>query len=190
MPYYELGYDYPIDDDGGYYAPSDGLDFDGVESWALGRPFARPLPDPIRIDLVPVQDFTGEPAPMFDRAMCLMAEAMVVALRGCGVENLDVYPAVLADPANAREFRYFAVNIIGLVAAADLERSRWTNFDGEARVDTHFESLVVDPAKARGRLMFRLAEDTATIVVHEHVKRALESAGIRNLRFTPLGTMT
>jgi hypothetical protein len=36
--YFEPGYDYPVDDDGGYYMPRDGLDFEGVESWALVAP--------------------------------------------------------------------------------------------------------------------------------------------------------
>jgi hypothetical protein len=182
--YFKLGYDYPMDEDGGYYMPKDGLDFEGVESWALGRPFAKPPPDPIRIELVPVADFTGEPASMFDRYMCLMSPPMVDALRRCGVDNIDTYPAVLVDNANEREFRYFAVNILGLVAAADLSKSQWSNFDSAARLDTHFESLAVDPAKARGHLMFRLAEDTGTIIVHAKVKQALESAGIPMLRFS------
>lgn len=184
--YFKLRYEYPMDEEGGYYVPSDGVDFDGIESWALGRPFTQPPPDPIRIDLVPVEGFTGEPASMFDRYMCLMNEPMVTALRGCGVDNLDSYPALLVDAVNAREFHYFAVNIIGLVAAADLGPSQWSNFDGAARIDTHFDSLALDPAKARGQLMFRLAEDTGTIIVHAKVKQALESAGIPMLTFTPL----
>ena len=184
--YFKLGYDYPMDEDGGYYMPKDGLDFEGIESWALGRPFSRPPPDPIRIELVPVADFTGEPAAMFDRYMCLMSASMVDALRRSGVDNIDTYPAVLVDAANERQFEFFGVNILGLVVAADLGKSQWSNFDGAARLDTHFETLAVDPAKARGHLMFRLAEDTGTIIVHAKVKQTLESAGIPLLRFTPV----
>jgi len=184
--YFKLSYDYPMDDDGGYYMPKDGIDFPGIESWSLGRPFDTPPPDPIRIELVPVTDFTGEPAPMFDRYMCLMGEAMVGALRRCGVDNIDTYPAILVDSVNHREFEYLAINILGLIAAADLSKSQWSNFDGAARIDTHFDALAVDPDKARGQLMFRLAEDTGTIVVHAKVKQALESAGIAMLRFTPV----
>jgi hypothetical protein len=182
--YFKLGYDYPMDDDGGYYLPKDGLDFEGIESWALGRPFDKPPPDPIRIELVPIADFTGEPAPMFDRYMCLMREELVGALRRSGVDNIDTYPAILSDSVHDRQFRYLAVNILGLIAAADLGKSQWSNFDGAARLDTHFESLAVDPDKARGQLLFRLAEDTGTIVVHAKVKQAVESAGIALLRFT------
>jgi hypothetical protein len=184
--YFRLGYDYPMDEDGGYYMPKDGLDFPGIESWALGRPFAQPPPDPIRIELVPVADFTGEPASMFDRYMCLMSPPMVEALRRGGVDNIDTYPALLVDGPNERQFPYFGVNILGLVAAADLGKSQWSNFDGAARLDTHFDTLALDPTKARGHLMFRLAEDTGTIIVYAKVKQALESAGIPGLRFTPV----
>ncbi len=182
--YFKLDHDYPMDDNGGYYMPEDGIDFDGVESWALGRPFERPPPDPIRIELVPVSGFSGEPAPMFDGYMCLMSEPMVAALRQCGVDNIDTYPALLVDSVNDRQFRYLAVNILGLVAAADLTQSEWSNFDGAPRLDTHFDTLVVDPAKARGHLIFRLAEDTGSIIVHAKVKQALETAGIPMLLFS------
>ena len=184
--YFKLDYDYPMDEDGGYYVPKDGVDFDGIESWSLGRPFTQPPPDPIRLDLVPVGGFTGEPAAMFDRYMCLMSPPIVDALRRSGVDNIDTYPVILVDAANEREFHYFGVNILGLVAAADLGKSQWSNFDGAARLDTHFDTLALDPAKARGHLMFRLAEDTGTIIVHEKVKQALESAGIPGLQFIPV----
>jgi len=181
--YFKLRYDIPTDEEGGYYMPEDGLDFEGVESWALGRVFTKAPPDPIWIGLLPVADFTGEPSAMFDRYMCLMNEPMVEALRRGGVDNIDTYPAILHDSVNGRQFRYLAVNILGLVAAADLSKSRWRNFDGAARLDTHFETLVVDPDSARGQLMFRLAEDTGTIIVHANIKQALESAGIPGLKF-------
>jgi hypothetical protein len=182
--YFTLGYDYPVTDDGGYYMPKDGLDFDGIESWSLGKAFQKPPPAPIRIELVPVAGFTGEPSPMFDRYMCLMSEPMVAALRRAGTHNLDAYPAILSDSLNRREFRYAAVNILGLVAAADLSASQWSNFDGPARLDTHFDVLALAPDKVHGQLIFRLAEDTEAIIVHARVKQELEAAGIPMLHFT------
>lgn len=184
--YFRLRCEYPKDDDGGYYMAKDGIDFEGVKSWALGAKFSQPPPDPIRVELIPVEGYTGEPASMFDEYMCLMRKEMVAALLGCGVDNLDVYSAVLFDANRPAKFEYFAVNIIGLVAAADLRKSEWTNYDGEPRIDTQFDTLVIDRDKARGLMMFRLAEDTAVIVVHERVKRALEAATIPLLRFLPV----
>jgi hypothetical protein len=182
--YFRIGYTYPKNDDGGYYMIQDGIDFDGVSSWALGRHFEAALPNPILLELVPVSDFTGEPPDMFDEYMCLMSRAMVRAIAATGADNLDIYPAVLEDRQNGRRFDYSAVNIVGLVAAADLNSSEWENLDGPAILDTHFDSLVVDESKAAGHLIFRLAEDSSAIIVHEKVKDALEASGLATLTYT------
>ena len=134
--YFKLRYNYPMDDDGGHYMPKDGMDFDGVDGWALGKAFEKPPPQPIRIELVPVEGYTGEPPAMFDRYMCLMSEAMVDALLGAGVDNLDTYPAILVDSLNQREFRYVAVNILGLVSMADVANAWWSKFDHHAQRET------------------------------------------------------
>jgi hypothetical protein len=182
--YYRLGYTYPKDDDGGYYMVEDGVDFDGVSSWALGRRFEAALPDPIQISLVPVSGFTGDPPDMFDEYMCLMSTRMIETLIATGASNLDAYRAVLRDEENGRQFDYHAVNIIGLVAASDLAKSEWENLDGPARLDTHFHSLVIDETKARGELIFRLAEDSSAIIVHDRVRTALEAGRFPSLTFT------
>jgi hypothetical protein len=182
--YYRLAYSYPIDEDGGYYMVEDGVDFDGVRSWALGRRFDAGLPNPITLELVPVGGFTGEPPDMFDGYMCLMSTAMVRAITAIGVDNLDAYPAVLQDRQHDRQFDYCAVNIIGLVGAADLARSDWKNLDGPPVLDTHFDTLAVDEARARGHLVFRLAEDSSAIIVHEKVKAALDAGGFKTLTYT------
>ena len=46
-----------------------------------------------------------------------------------------------------------------------------------------FDSLAIDEAKAKGQLMFRLAESLSTILVHESVKKALEHAQIPLIEF-------
>lgn len=182
--YYRLGYTYPTDEDGGYYMIEDGVDFDGVRSWALGQPFTANLPNPIPLELVPVNDFQGEPPDMFDGYMCVMSAPMVEALLATGADNVDAYPTQLTDNANGRQFDYRAVNLIGLIAAADLAKSEWENLDGEPKLDTHFADLAIDAGKARGQLIFRLAEDTGSIIIHERVKAALEARGLKTLTYT------
>jgi hypothetical protein len=183
--YFQLGYDYPMDEEDGHYMLEDGVDFEGVKSWALGRPFTSPqLPDPINLNLVAIGEFKGEPPEMFDEYMCLMSAKMIDVLKKSGVDNLETYPAKLVDSTNERAYDYFAVNIIGMVAAADLGKSDWENLDGEAKIDTAFTSLVVKPETARGLPIFRLAESTGTILVHERIKSALEAGGFKTLRFS------
>src|SRR5262245_41291845 len=102
--YFELGYDYPMDEEDRHYMVEDGIDFEGVRSWALGEPFGVVLPDPITIPLVPVGGFLDAPPDMFDGYMCLMSARMVGVLRESGVDNLELFPAKLVDGEKERTF--------------------------------------------------------------------------------------
>jgi hypothetical protein len=183
--YFTLRCEYPVDENGGYYDIDDGLQFDGVGNWAVGRPFTKPPPDPMVVPIEAIDGYQGEPPEMVDGNICFFSRRMVDVLRAAGVDNLDCYPAILRDQENGRDFPRLAGNILGLVAAADLKSSEWENLDGAPKLDTHFDRLVVDDGAARGLLMFRLAESTGTIVVHEKVKLALERAGLSMLQFLP-----
>jgi hypothetical protein len=77
---------------------------------------------------------------------------------------------------------YLAFNIIGVIAAADLSKSEYHAWD-ESKVALDFNSLVIDEIKTRNALIFRLAEATNGIVIHESVKKAIEAAGINTLTF-------
>ena len=181
--YTVLTYEVPQDDEEGYLDLQDGIDFDDIPSWSLGRRFQATLPDPVEIDLAPVNGFRGDPSEMYDGNMCLMSERLVHALIACGVDNLDHHRAVLRNVGTGQTYAYRAVNIIGLVAAADLASSEWESYDGDARIDTSFDALAVDEVKAQGLLLFRLAENTGTILVHERVRDRLIATGFPTLRF-------
>ncbi len=147
-------------------------------SWRLGRPIFAPLPKPIRVELDPDD---GVMVPLFDEGVLLLSDMLLAALRAAGVDNLDAYDAELFNPHTKAVFKdYKAVNIIGLVSAADLGLSEH-QAHGTPLIDVDFDSLHVDDAKAHGLLMFRLAECVTGIVVHEQVKRHVESVGIRDL---------
>lgn len=72
---------------------------------------------------------------------------------------------------------YKAVNILGLVAAANMEESIATVHDGIPLIDVDFDLLVVDEHKTKGIKMFRLAESTNAILVHESLRDALIAKG-------------
>ncbi|KGJ92054.1 hypothetical protein GAB14E_2899 [Colwellia psychrerythraea] len=46
-----------------------------------------------------------------------------------------------------------------------------------------FDSLAIDNERAKGFLMFRLAENIVEIIVHEQVVKAVEKAGFPLIRF-------
>jgi hypothetical protein len=150
-------------------------------AWESGRRFAQPPPTPVQVELDRRQ---GAMVPMFDAGILLFSDAMLAAVTAAGVDNLDVYDAIVRDPVTgAIHTDYKAINVIGVVAAADLARSKYRAPSGSPIVDTEFDSLVIDEKKIRGPLVFRLAECITAVIVHESVKRELLRAGIPYLDF-------
>jgi|SRR5450755_1776125 hypothetical protein len=149
-------------------------------SWTKGKRFATPPTGPLQVKM----DGDGILMPMFNRGILLFSDDLVSAIRGSGVDNIDCYDAVLIDPvANQAYTNYKAVNIIGLIAAVDLGKSKYHMPSGVARIDTDFDSVVIDESKTGDLLLFRLAECVTAIVVHERVRGYIERAGIPYLTF-------
>lgn len=114
----------------------------------------------------------------------LMTHRLVAALRQAGVDNLQTYETRLIDPLGtppAPPDLYLAVNIVGRVAAADLSKSVLNPEVKERMISMDFHSLAVDEKRARGALMFRLAENISAVLVHESVKKHVETSGIDTL---------
>lgn len=114
---------------------------------------------------------------------CLMARALVQALQGAGVDNLQVFAAVLTDTdTGAVREDYCVVNIVGKVAAADMRRSEAISLGG----GQVFTKLTVDPGRARDLLMFRLGESLIDVIVHEKVAKAVAAGGFRAVALSPV----
>lgn len=179
--YYMLGCFGPLTDDDAEPATLKNVPkFEGV-SWIMGRRFTAVLPDPIEVDLD--TDEGNVLVPMFEMGLLLLSDDMIAALRTAGVDNLDLYNAVIHDRDTGKDHHnYKAVNIIGAIACADLDASDHVAH-GAPVIDVDFDSLVIDESKTQGALMFRLAECVTGIVIHEKVKEALEAAGIPYLYF-------
>ncbi len=147
-------------------------------------PGDRPPEVPIRIEtkrastgnklLTVYPELTWQPIPLFSRRL-------VAALREAGVDNLETFETVLSNLEGEKpppaDF-YLAVNVIGLVEAADLKKSELGPGVEEKLISVDFDSLSVDPARARNLLMFRLAENTSAVLVHARVKAQVEAAGL------------
>ncbi|HWV15433.1 MAG TPA: hypothetical protein VN030_08365 [Cellvibrio sp.] len=155
--------------------------FEGV-NWLHGRPIDRYIPTPIEIllDL----DQPGIMLPMFYSGVLVFSDAMIAALHRAGVNNFECFDAVLKDTVNGVDYtNYKVINIIGLVAAANLEKSVCDTRGGEPLIDVYFDSLVLNENKIKDLYMFRLAECVTGIVIHEKVKQALEEDNIKHLDF-------
>lgn len=157
----------------------------GADSWRLGRRFPEPAAEPVEIELDP--QYGDRLIELYLVDALLMTGRLLAALLAAGVDNLDAYAARIRHPdRGVVSDDYAAVNLIGLVGAADPERSRMTpGFGPGGLIDADVASLAIDPAKAAGLLMFRLAENTSAVVVHQRVAKHLRENGFDMLAFIP-----
>jgi len=155
---------------------------DDTDSWRLGRRFVSELPDPIILKIRP--GYPNELKEMYNTDAIVMTVRLLKALQEAGVDNLDVYPAIIKNEGTGFETNnYVAVNLIGLVSAVDFENSNVVGGDGDHFLDTDFDGVSIDPEKAKDHLMFRLAENTSAIIIHHSVKEHLEKNGFDMLTF-------
>jgi hypothetical protein len=162
-------------------------DVGDVWEWGSGDVFdqdeIQSIPIPIEIDVEVFRDYSGQPPEMRDNGVCVMTRRLSEALTQAGVDNIDYYPAVLTNTTSGEKYNYVAYNIIGKVAAADLENSDFSSYDNKLVADVGFKELVLDESKIHGLLLFRLAEKLSTILIHDNVRKAILEQGIDTLTF-------
>jgi hypothetical protein len=121
--------------------------------------------------------------PMYKSAAPLMRADLLAALADAGVDNLQLFDAVLRDLKGNENKEYRAVNVVGVVTAADLGNSRMMGTTDSTLVDADFHRLAFREKIPADLLLFRLAESVNAIVVHDRVKRRVEGAGIPGMTF-------
>jgi len=129
------------------------------------------------------RDPTGAPLQDYYSAHSLMSRSLLAALVGAGVDNLQPFDAELVDEATGLVRVDFAcVNIIGMIACADLRRSTTS----ELGSSDYFHDLVIDARKAHDLLMFRVAESMINVLLHDTVVDALLGRGLGGIVLTPV----
>lgn len=156
--------------------------------WESGARHNVPVPNPLQIGLDPMDASAADHGPempeYFKGTIPLVRGDLVDALKSAGIDNIDYYNVLLSDPDSGRTHtNYKAANIIGVIAAADMQKSKATVHTGGPVLDVEFDDLVLDEGKPRGALIFRLAEATGTILVHERLKDYLLAKGFDKLEF-------
>lgn len=154
-----------------------------LASWISGAKHIMPIPDPIEVELNP--EFSTELIDAYHEEIPIWSTRLIQTLQNAGVNNLDLYDAVVRDPrTNLETKEYKAVNIIGNVDCVDMEQSKYD--ERSEQFAREFETLVIDPDKVHGLKMFRLSERPTLVIVNEDVKNALEAANLRGVRIDPL----
>ncbi len=159
--------------------------------WRKGSfiPDSETIPKPIKFSLRPYNEFSADDShhmPSYLRAAApIFSDNLIKALNECGVDNMELHDITITDPDNGEvHTNYKAVNILGLVAAADMEKSNATiNPNGPPLIDVDFDGLIIDEDKARHHDFFRLAESTNAIIISDRVKNCLLKKGFEDLAF-------
>jgi hypothetical protein len=159
--------------------------------WRKGAflPDTEVIPDPIKFTLQPYNPHSSDDShhmPSFlDASAPLFRDDLIAALRACGVDNLETYNVAITDPDNGEvHTNYKAVNVLGLISAADMNKSSATvHPNGPPLIDVDFDRLVIDEKKTGDIDFFRLAESTNAILVSERVRDRLLRKGFTDLAF-------
>lgn len=156
------------------------------DRWSAGKRFRQQPTEPVIVEIQPRHE-RGELLPYFGTAKLMRAD-FFNALWEAGVDNLDVYEAVIqTEDGSIRHQGYKAFNLIGVVRAADLRQTVFNDPPASRFIDASISKLEIDPNKAKGLLMFRLAEYVGAVVVHRTVKEAIEAKRFPHVEFTDPG---
>lgn len=158
------------------------------DGWFGGRRFQSQPKEPVVVKIRPGHE-QGDLLPYFG-VSTVMSNAFYETLRTVGVDNLEVFDAVIQSKDGVIVHRgYKAFNVVGLVRAADISKSKFSDDNPSRLIDSSIESLVLDPSKTHGLLMFRLAEYVGAVLVHEKVKQAIEAKKIPYIIFREPGEL-
>jgi hypothetical protein len=157
--------------------------YDHFTGWRTGELIAERPAGPVEIKAIPRDRYKGLPDEMYDFSVPMMSARLKLALDAAGVDNINYFPVTLRNTKTNAAYEYFAFNLVGLVSAADPGKSEMSSYDGDFVGDTEIRSLSVDETRARGLLIFRLAEKFSIILVHRRVKETIEKHGIDTMRF-------
>jgi len=126
-------------------------------------------------------------AELFLDSVPLFRDDFLSAIREAGVTNIEDFPVVLRNAEKGLELtNYKAVNILGLVACADMKKSEFTDVTGTGMIAVAFRKLVIDEKAAQGLYMFRLGQAVASIIVHERVKAHLDKMDFKYVSWRSL----
>lgn len=142
----------------------------------LGRIIDEAMPEPL---VFPVSNTDADPPKAMEGiSVPAWSGALLRCLQSAGADNLQVFPAILRNAALSRDWNdYFAVNVVGLVGCMS-KTSKFTHIadrpSGPPLLKVH--KLVIDPRRASGAELFRLAESPGVLLMHERLLAAMKKA--------------
>lgn len=152
-------------------------------SFTLGEKFIEPVAQPVEFEAD--RELGGSRLPTLFFPEPVIKVEFLHALREAGVANVDDYEARIAGLKVGEWIAgYRAVNIVGAVACADLDRSAFEALEGM----TFFDKLVIDAKRAGGADLFRLAEAHEYVVVSKRLAERLDLTRFPDVELIPIET--
>lgn len=104
------------------------------------QPVAIDVASPLLYLLDP--EHVGKPLALYDaEAFPVMRNDLIDALIGAGVDNIELFDAILKNTRTGNEYKnYKAFNIVGLVSAVDMGKSVFMGTSSSRILDADFES--------------------------------------------------
>lgn len=158
------------------------------KSLKLGKPMAPDIEVPfvynMEIDEDELDPHAEIALPDYDMEGPIFSKRLLETIQNAGVDNLEIFPAVICNEDSGEKIvdQYLAVNIIGLVACADMDASESRPLAGSH----FFINLKVDPAKIQDQLLFRLAEQPSDIIIHGSIANAIKDGNFSGIVLRPV----
>ncbi|MBN1186640.1 MAG: hypothetical protein JXR90_15420 [Spirochaetes bacterium] len=150
--------------------------------WTMGVMYRREVPQPLICNLNPKRGPKLRDLYLID--IPLFSNRFVKLLEDNGVSNLQCFNGGVREPDGTLHDNYKAVNIVGLIACADLEKSEYIS--GSEPPIMEFTKLVIDEAKIGEHEFFRVQENSLYILVSESLKNVIEQSDLKGFSLTPI----
>src|SRR6185437_13862035 len=120
--------------------------------WTMGVRYDGVVPQPITCRLHPRSG--QKMRDLFLTDIPLFSTRLLAAIQSAGIDNLQIYDSKILGLKGEIYTDYKAVNIVGTISCADLERSNYVS-DKPSRF-LKFTKLVIDDSRAKNHHFFSL----------------------------------
>lgn len=156
------------------------------QGWHSGEVLSDPPIETIEIEATQHFGYQGAPPDYYDDSISLMSPRLLAVLHRVGINNIQVFPAVICYRGTGEKHDMYAFNILGCISVVDLENSNIVNSDGQLLYNCAIDGFTINTSKTNRMDLhiFRLAENVMITLVSDILKNAIEQAGINTFAFT------
>ncbi len=127
-----------------------------------------------------IKDLTIEERLLDYYEQCIMSKKLVDLLLSAGVDNLELFPALIEDHETKEilELPYFYVNIVGILPNG-----------GTAPIsnEKYLDAVQIDESLRKGKKIFTMMEARGEIIIEESLALLIKDAELKGIDVEPVG---